>query len=131
MDHKIILGTVQFGLDYGINNSSGKPDKAKVFDILKEAYDQGIRVLDTADGYGDSSELISAFTKESGKKFKLISKFVVQDKSESAHQIFSKTLQRLECDSLECYFFHRFDDYKCFQDFEGLLFLVDDGRIML
>ena len=32
---KIILGTVQFGLDYGINNKEGKP----AYKIIKEILD--------------------------------------------------------------------------------------------
>jgi len=39
---KLILGTVQFGLNYGINNSVGKPSKIEVFNILDEAAIQGI-----------------------------------------------------------------------------------------
>ena len=45
---KLILGTVQFGMDYGINNNDGKPSFEKVKDILDFAYLKGIRLLDTA-----------------------------------------------------------------------------------
>ena len=30
MNSKLILGTVQFGLDYGVNNTSGKPSKENI-----------------------------------------------------------------------------------------------------
>ena len=46
MVNKIILGTVQFGLEYGINNINGKPDKETVFEILSSAYDNGIKYFD-------------------------------------------------------------------------------------
>ena len=53
---KIVLGTAQFGQDYGIANLSGKPSTREVFDILNVALDNGIRSFDTAPGYG--SEII-------------------------------------------------------------------------
>ena len=43
--NKLILGTVQFGLNYGINNTIGKPGKENVFQILSYAYDSGIILL--------------------------------------------------------------------------------------
>ena len=51
-----MLGTAQFGQDYGIANLSGKPSTREVFDILNMALDKGIRSFDTAPGYG--SEII-------------------------------------------------------------------------
>lgn len=53
---KMVLGTAQFGQDYGIANLSGKPSTREVFDILNMALDKGIRSFDTAPGYG--SEII-------------------------------------------------------------------------
>ena len=35
MSNKLILGTVQFGLEYGINNAIGKPKKDEVLNLLK------------------------------------------------------------------------------------------------
>lgn len=52
------LGTVQLGLDYGINNSGGKPDLATSRSILDTAIGCGINTLDTAAAYGDSEEVI-------------------------------------------------------------------------
>lgn len=50
----IVLGTVQFGIPYGVANRLGKPDIGRVREILECAYQLGIRVLDTAIAYGDS-----------------------------------------------------------------------------
>lgn len=49
---KLALGTVQFGLDYGISNQSGRPPAAEVGAILALAHRAGINVLDTAVNYG-------------------------------------------------------------------------------
>ena len=54
--HKMVLGTAQFGMDYGIANISGKPTKKEVFGILDLAWENGVRRFDTAPGYG--SEII-------------------------------------------------------------------------
>ena len=39
MEHKIILGTVQFGLDYGVNNTAGKVNSRNVKVILDAAFE--------------------------------------------------------------------------------------------
>ena len=53
---KLVLGTVQFGLNYGINNQQGKPSYSSVKSILDKAYTSGITLLDTAEAYGDAQE---------------------------------------------------------------------------
>ena len=55
---KIILGTVQFGISYGISNNLGKTSKKNSLDILEYAYSNGIKYLDTAPSYGDSESVI-------------------------------------------------------------------------
>ena len=70
---KIILGTVQFGLDYGINNSNGKVSNNDSQEILKYAYENNIRTLDTAESYGNAHEVIGLFHKNNPQKlFKVI-----------------------------------------------------------
>ena len=72
---KIILGTVQFGLNYGINNTRGKVPVQEVHRILDYAYSKGIMTLDTAAGYGDSEEIIGDYlVSNSDKKFEIITK---------------------------------------------------------
>ena len=53
---KLALGTVQFGVNYGINNKLGIPNDNDVSEILKYAYENGIKTLDTAISYGNSEE---------------------------------------------------------------------------
>ena len=60
---KMSLGTVQLGLNYGIANSEGKPDRDKSFSILSAALEAGITAFDTARAYGDSEEVLGAFFK--------------------------------------------------------------------
>lgn len=47
-DHsRLILGTAQLGLNYGLANKSGKPDKLMAFEILNKALEYGIDAFDT------------------------------------------------------------------------------------
>lgn len=57
------LGTVQLGLNYGINNTAGKPSQETANAILDCALSKGIRVLDTAASYGDSEAVIGSWLK--------------------------------------------------------------------
>lgn len=51
---KLALGTVQFGLDYGIANTSGQVSPQEAVAILDLAQLAGMDTLDTAIAYGDS-----------------------------------------------------------------------------
>lgn len=55
---KLVLGTVQLGLNYGINNTAGQPDQNTAIDLIKLAIVNGVKVLDTARAYGNSEKVI-------------------------------------------------------------------------
>jgi aryl-alcohol dehydrogenase-like predicted oxidoreductase len=50
----LALGTVQFGLDYGVSNYEGQVTENEVAKILQYAKENEINTLDTAGGYGNS-----------------------------------------------------------------------------
>jgi aryl-alcohol dehydrogenase-like predicted oxidoreductase len=52
------LGTVQFGLDYGVSNAQGRTSPEEVERILQFAQSENITVLDTAAQYGASEEVL-------------------------------------------------------------------------
>lgn len=54
MGARLGLGTVQFGMDYGIARSEGRPSDAEISKILSAAVSDGCAVIDTAAAYGDS-----------------------------------------------------------------------------
>ena len=115
MSSKLILGTVQLGLNYGVNNNFGKPSKEKAFDILNLAYDKGIRTLDTAEAYGNSQEVIGSFLSDNPKKrFNIITKLNADNtlaKGELLNHIFSNC-KTLNTESLEGYMFHNYNSFK-------------------
>jgi aryl-alcohol dehydrogenase-like predicted oxidoreductase len=55
---KLALGTVQFGLNYGVANIDGQVTVERAKQILEYAKEAGIDVLDTAIGYGDSEQCL-------------------------------------------------------------------------
>lgn len=78
---KITLGTVQLGLNYGINNQEGKPTTKKAFNILKTANDLGITSFDTASDYGTSEKVIGDYFRETGfGNSTVITKIGIRDK---------------------------------------------------
>jgi len=58
MHSRLALGTVQFGLDYGVANQAGKVRFEEARNILKLATEHSIDTLDTAIAYGDSESTL-------------------------------------------------------------------------
>jgi aryl-alcohol dehydrogenase-like predicted oxidoreductase len=54
------IGTVQFGTEYGISNTVGRPSMSEVAQILELAADHGSTVLDTAPMYGDAEQVLGS-----------------------------------------------------------------------
>ncbi len=108
--NKMVLGTVQLGMDYGISNTSGMPTSKEAYEILSFAWEKGIRVFDTAPGYG-SENLLGEFIKTNGlqNEVKILTKIPSQinsrDHRESIRSSIDSSLDRLGC-NIEMLFFH-------------------------
>ncbi|MBG0859630.1 MAG: aldo/keto reductase [Bacteroidales bacterium] len=110
MSHsKIILGTVQFGLNYGINNTSGVPATEDVFEIINYAYNHGIKVLDTADAYGNACEVIGKYNAVYPGRLLINTKFKLNDLPVRVQ--LGRSLIKLHTDHINVYFFHSFKDF--------------------
>lgn len=107
---KVILGTVQFGLDYGINNLKGKVSPEEMLSILSLAYSSGIKTLDTACDYGDSELALGRAFKMNHLDFNIVSKYPTSD--DSVDVIFNKSLNLLGCHKMYAYLVHEFDNFK-------------------
>ena len=75
MYKKIILGTAQFGMRYGISNQKGKTTKNEIRKILNYLSRKKITYLDTASSYKKSEFEIGNYIKINKKKFKIITKY--------------------------------------------------------
>lgn len=129
MNSKIALGTAQFGLDYGINNTRGKIPKQEVFDILRYALKKKIGLLDTAYDYGEAEGVIGQFIKDRKFPFKIISKLPRCD-SKLTESLFRKSLKRLNQDRIYGYLIHNFKFFlKNGAIWEALERLKGEGKI--
>jgi uncharacterized protein len=109
---KIALGTVQFGLDYGISNKTGKINPAEVADILDYAFHNGIDTIDTAVAYGASESIIGSILADKEYNFDIVSKFSSEDSSERFDYVLKSSLQKLHSKRLKGYLAHSFDAFK-------------------
>lgn len=117
--NKLVLGTAQLGLNYGIANKTEKPVESEAFEIMKYAVENGINYFDTAYSYGNSEIIIGKFlnfhknyknkvniiTKMPSLKRKILNKELIK-------KYFLESLQRLNQDSIYCYMIHDFNDIK-------------------
>lgn len=71
---RLALGTVQFGLPYGVSNTRGQVGRAEVAEILDAAGAAGVDLLDTAQAYGESEAALGSCLKTSPRKFAVVTK---------------------------------------------------------
>jgi aryl-alcohol dehydrogenase-like predicted oxidoreductase len=106
---RLVLGTVQFGMPYGIANRTGQVPRGEVEAILAQARDAGIECLDTAVGYREAEQRLG----EAGtSSFRIITKLppFPADGGEAGawvERTVSESLQRLGADSLYGLLLHR------------------------
>ena len=106
---KLALGTVQFGLNYGIANKVGQVNAGTASSILQIANQAGIDTLDTAIDYGNSEDLLG---KIGVRTWKVVTKLpsVPQDCTNVSGWVNSQvfgSLKRLGLDSLYGLLLHR------------------------
>ncbi|MFT2112608.1 aldo/keto reductase [Marinomonas sp. 2405UD68-3] len=113
---KLALGTVQFGVDYGVSNTQGKPSTQEVHNILQLAAEKQIVTLDSAIGYGDSHSAISSFN-ELHNYFSIITKIPpFQAKQFDSHsqqqyvEYIDQCFSELKCSHLNAILFHQVAD---------------------
>lgn len=108
---KVILGSVQFGLNYGINNQTGNMvAQFEVDSIIDNAYKYGIKMIDTSHAYGVSETIIgNALNNLSEIDTRIVSKY---PRSQcSVNELFEDSLNRLGVKKLYGYLVHHFDFY--------------------
>lgn len=121
--NKIILGTVQMGLPYGVNNKTGQIAEEESHRILKFAYDSGIYTLDTAEAYGTAHSIIGNFhRKNPAIKFDIITKLPHNFKGNIKDTI-QEYCEVLGVEQLEAIMFHSYTTFVEHSD--SLTDLVD------
>lgn len=128
VNDRLVLGTVQFGLTYGVNNAVGKPSQDQVFRMLDLAFESGITTLDTADAYGDATEVLGKYNSKHPDRFGINSKF--KGHSTDLELQLDTSLGILRTDHLNAYFYHSYSDFVSYPELEvSLQRLKDSGKI--
>ena len=107
---KLALGTVQFGLDYGITNHSGQVAIDEVKDILDYAKTNNIDTLDTAARYGNSEQVLG----EVGvNNYRIITKTTpLKNGVDGVIKGFHQSLDNLNIGQVDGLLIHNIDDVK-------------------
>jgi aryl-alcohol dehydrogenase-like predicted oxidoreductase len=100
---KIGLGTVQFGIPYGIGNVHGITSEEEVASILAFAGENGISLLDTAPAYGKSEEVLG---NNNLQNIKVVSKVMLQGSNHTISEQLDNSLGKLKIPSLYGYLAH-------------------------
>ena len=61
INRKLIIGTAQFGMPYGIANQKGQIHNSEIAEILDLSWENGINILDSAKLYGNSEVAIGEY----------------------------------------------------------------------
>lgn len=113
---KLGLGTVQFGMDYGISNPAGKTPPDEVDKILDVAVLNRIRIVDTAALYGTSEQALGA-SLPADHGFSVVTKTpvyqnenITADSARLLEQTFQRSLRRLRLAAVYGLLAHHADD---------------------
>ena len=106
---RLVLGSANFGNEYGLANNHQLLDRERVSNILETADGAGITYIDTAPSYGQSEIMLGSI---GISKFRMISKIPwIQTKNESVPErmrsIVTESLKNLCCDNLHAILLHR------------------------
>ena len=109
---KLALGTVQFGLSYGIANQLGQVSRIEAKKMLDFAVSQGVDTIDTAIAYGDSEACLGKIGVQS---LKVITKLppitdVCDDIDQWVRQNITDSMARLGCKEIYGLMLHRSHD---------------------
>ena len=108
---ELVLGSAQFGLDYGISNADGMTTLNEISKVLRFAQKTKIKKIDTAYSYGNSHKSLASTNLEN---FKIISKLpkldgVIVDKDYPL-RITNEILSDLNLNQIEGLLFHSSKD---------------------
>lgn len=135
---ELCLGTVQFGMKYGINNVLGQPSLESSFHMLDTAIEQGIQIFDTASAYGEAEKILGHYIQEKKLQdsIKVISKLSPniinldeKDVKGVIRRELEKSLSRLNLSKLDGYLLHTPEYIYNYQILKALQKLKEDKLI--
>lgn len=133
---RLVLGTAQLGMAYGIANKTGRPDLQTAEQIIQTAWQNGIHEFDTAQGYGQSEEVLGHCLSELGitEDTQVITKFdpnLDHLNGEELSITVDESLVRLRISRLAGALLHREEYLDLWEKGLGeiLIGFVKDGRV--
>lgn len=135
---KLCLGTVQFGMKYGINNQGGQPSEEACFGMLDAALKQGIDTIDTARAYGTAEIVVGNYLeyRKCQSKVRLISKLrpnVIEPEEKDIYSVIRRELEgsldRLHVLRLQAYLLHT-PEYVYNDEIVHVLFRLKEEKLV-
>ena len=105
---KLVLGTANFGMHYGIISEKVSPDD--ISNLLITAHANKIEFIDTASGYGSAEEDIGRFVPKNSN-FKIITKLSINEEDDVSKVVikFTNSLEKLNLEKTWAVLIHNFD----------------------
>lgn len=108
---KLVLGTVQFGLDYGITNTSGEITDDVVSQMLQYCAESKIELFDTAADYGNSQRRLGDLAPRNSTPSYVTKFSLPADGSEpSEENLFRNSMVLLQVEKLYGVLIHKLTD---------------------
>lgn len=135
---KLALGTVQFGMDYGVSNTNGMLDKQSIEFILDKAFSKDIDMIDTAHDYG-AAEMNLGMSFAGNSNFSLVTKLpaansdvIDSERLSFLESSFFESLKKLQMKSVHGLLIHDEADLYA-EGGEQIIYLLnklkDDGYV--
>ena len=113
---RLILGTAQLGMSYGLKHQTEIPEQKEVDLLLSDAWDSGVYWLDTAEGYGRSEVAIGSWHRDNEyRRFQVCTKVSGMDSSsrdillrETRNHI-ERCTRKLDIDQIDIVMWHDAD----------------------
>lgn len=117
MTAKLVLGTANFGLTYGIANNRMLSER-EAFTILEKAAELGVSCVDTARGYGDAEKVLGNFFRGHGKVFDVVTKLPDEEYqvAEDVERQIKKSLKNLGIERIDTLLLHSFSSFERFRE---------------
>lgn len=115
MINKLVLGTANFGLDYGIANRR-RLSRGEIHNILECARSHGVWGIDTAKAYGDAEKIMGEYFTQYGKTFGVITKLPKKEcetTRDIENEIF-ESLKNMNIEHVDFVLLHSYETYKLY-----------------
>ena len=109
--HRLALGTVQFGMGYGISGDGRRVPEREVREILRVAAAAGIGLLDTARAYGEAEEVLGELLPDIPHEWRIVTKLHLPAGGgvtvrEALEESFATSLSKLKVKEVHGLLFH-------------------------